>query len=345
MKSNTSKTKNSTGLKNCRVLALLIAVLVCLPLLLASCSKAGPSYDIDKEHPEDINGSDGNTGIKNDDAKPGDAENGNTPTGERKIIYNANVSAETKEFDKAVSGIEELAKKNGGYVQSSKITGSRISYGAGNRSARTATFVLRIPADNFESFMNTVGGIVNVTSSGRTSDDITTKYYDVRARLDALEAERASLSKMLEDSTDLQYLLTVQDKLYDVIYEIESIKATLRSYDTLTENATVTIDLNEVIEYTEQTELPTTFGERIANAFKESWGNFAHGFREFLIWLIYAFPTILVLAAIVAVVSGIVMVMVKHGNKKNERRRKAYRDNMDKLNNTPTDSDKTGSNK
>ena len=105
MKSNTSKTKNSTGLKNCRVLALLIAVLVCLPLLLASCGKAGPSYDIDKEHPEDINGSDGNTGIKNDDAKPGDAENGNTPTGERKIIYNANVSAETKEFDKAVSGI------------------------------------------------------------------------------------------------------------------------------------------------------------------------------------------------------------------------------------------------
>ena len=230
-------------------------------------------------------------------------------------------------------------------MQSSKITGNRISYGSVTRNARTATFVLRIPVDNFEGFMNTVGDIVNVTLIGRTSDDITTKYYDTQARLDTLEAEKASLSKMLEESKDLQYLLAVQDKLYDVIYEIESIKATLKSYDTLTENATITIDLNEVIEYTEQTGHPTTFGERIVNAFKESWSNFAYGFKEFLIWLIYAFPTILVLAVITAGIAVIVMVVVKHENKKNEKRRKAYRDNMNKPNNTSTDSDKTNNNK
>lgn len=345
MKSNILKTKNSAGLKNCRVLALLIAVLVCLPLLLASCGKSDPAYDSPEYDHSGIDSSDGNTGIKNNDGKTDgtgekkDLSEGANDSSVRKIIYNASISAETKEFDKAVSGIEELAKKNGGYVQSSKLTGNRISHSNGNRNARTAMFVLRIPVDKFEDFMNSVGDIVNVVTSGRTSDDITTKYYDTQARLDVLEAQKASLSKMLEESNDLQYLLLIQDKLYEVIYEIESIKTTLKNYDTLTENATVTIELNEVIEYTEQIVPPTTFGERIANAFKESWNNFADGFKEFLVWLVYAFPTILVLAVIFGTIACIVIAIIKHQDKKTAQRQKAYLENQEKQNKMQNGSD------
>ena len=41
-----------------------------------------------------------------------------------------------------------------------------------------------------------------------------------------------------------------------------------------------------------------TFGERVAEAFTESWKSFAEGCQNFAVWFVYAVPTILIIAAV-----------------------------------------------
>ena len=72
----------------------------------------------------------------------------------------------------------------------------------------------------------------------------------------------------------------------------------------------------EVVEYNELTEEPETFGERFAEAVKESWQSFFEGAQDFAIWFIYTIPTLLVLAVI-----ALAIIFFIRGLKKRHKRR------------------------
>lgn len=156
-----------------------------------------------------------------------------------------------------------------------------------------------------------------MTESQRTSEDVTTKYYDIKTRLKALEAERDSLTKMLSEATDLDYILKVQSKLYDVIYQIETHTATLKQYEVLTNFATVNLRLCEVIEYTPTVE--KGYFTRLWESFKDGWVAFGEGCADFSIGFVGGIPTLLLLAAIVAVVVVIVRKFLNKRKKKKEK--------------------------
>ena len=68
------------------------------------------------------------------------------------------------------------------------------------------------------------------------------------------------------------------------------------------------VDMNEVVEYIETVEEPASFGERIVEAFKESWKGFYDGVQNFVVWIVYALPTLLVMAVIVV---AFVLLIIK----------------------------------
>jgi hypothetical protein len=75
--------------------------------------------------------------------------------------------------------------------------------------------------------------------------------------------------------------------------------------------------VDEVVEYTKiQAEEPT-WGERLVEAFKESWEDFAVGFQNFTVGFLYAIPTLLVLSVIAVAVILILRVIIR-------RQRAAY---------------------
>ena len=248
------------------------------------------------------------------------AEMPNTSEFAAKIIKTVSMNTETKEYDNAISELDRLITENGGFVESSSTNGQSLDYNGVYR--RSAKYTIRIPAEKLNDFLSASQQLLNVTYSHSTSENITAEYYDIQSRLEVLRTERDALNGMLEKATDVDSMLSIRDRLYNVIEEIESYETRLRVYDSLVSYSTVHMTVDEVVEYTKvQVEEPT-WGERLVEAFKESWENFADGFQDFTVGFLYAIPTLLVLGAIAAVVVLILRNAIR-------RRRAARSDSKD----------------
>jgi type III secretory pathway component EscV len=166
--------------------------------------------------------------------------------------------------------------------------------------------------------------MIHVTSQNSNVTNVTSEYYDIEARLNVLEGERAVYEKMLQNAKTTSEMLSIQDRLYNVISEIEAFKTRLRVLDSQVSYSTVTINLSEVVEYTNVTTAETGFGERVSNAFSKTWQNFIKAAQTLLLALIYALPALIFLAA-AGLIAIVVVIIVKKAKKK---KRAAYLRNM-----------------
>jgi hypothetical protein len=243
----------------------------------------------------------------------------NTSEFAAKIIKTVNMNTETKEYDQAISELDRLITENGGFVESSSANGQSLDYNGVYR--RSAKYTIRIPAQQLDTFLSASQQLLNVTYSHSTSENITAEYYDIQSRLEVLRTERDALNAMLEKATDIDSMLSIRDRLYNVIEEIESYETRLRVYDSLVSYSTVHMTVDEVVEYTKiQAEEPT-WGERLVEAFKESWEDFAVGFQNFTVGFLYAIPTLLVLGVIATGVIIVLRAIIRRRRAAAERKR------------------------
>ena len=302
--------------KTIRILALMAALLVAM-MTLASCSRAD-NYATEEMAP----------GVSSSDQSTADGMEGGNASGtvgnlsgnyDRKIIRTVTMSCETKAYDDAITLIMTTLQANGGYVETSETTGT--GYENVKNSERRATYTLRVPAESLDTFLETLRANegIRILSQNASSNEITAAYYDTVSRLETLEAEKTSLTAMLEgftDYSDITAMLRVQERLYDVIEEIESLQTKLNIYDGQVAMSTVKLSLREVITYTEVVEPDPTFGQRMKEAFVESWSDFGKGWLNFFVWFVNAFPTLLVLAGIFTGIFFIISGLKKRKNRK-----------------------------
>ena len=252
-----------------------------------------------------------------------------TPTDsnpQRKIIRTVKLTCETKAYDQAISAIMTTLSAHGGYVEASSATGS--GYDGEKGAGRHATYTFRIPAEQLDAFLEAlrIDEGIRILSQNATSNEITATYYDTVSRLETLNAEKASLTAMLEgftDYKDISAMLQVQERLYNVIEEIEALQTRLNLYDGQVAMSTVYLTLDEVITYTAPVEEDPTFGERIARAFTKSWADFGQGCQDFAVWFVEAFPTLLVLAFIGGGIATIA-ITIHHKAEKKHRTAKEF---------------------
>ncbi len=265
-----------------------------LAFSLASCDSAGNYAD------ESIKGEIAGENGGNIDL---DLENSNIKDDsqyERKIIKTANVSAETKVFDDALGLVEELCASASGYIESSSVRGVSLDSGS-NR--RYASYTLRIPAENFDLFNEGLGGILNIVSSSSNADEVTASYYDIQSRIEVLELQKESLQTMYDNYTDykdINSLISLQDKLFAVIEEIESYKTMLRVYDDKVSYSTVHLSINEVIDYTEDTE-NDTFWQKLGKSISGGWDVFLTIMTGLVTTLAFLLPELVLVAIIITV--------------------------------------------
>ena len=212
-----------------------------------------------------------------------------------KIIYSGHAYIETTDFDTSLKALEEAVKQFGGFVQDSTVSGRSN----GDRTAvidRYAYYVVRVPAKQFDAFMSLTGQIGNVTSSGRSAENVTSQYTDYEARLKSLYTQEERLMDMLGTSGELESLIALEQRLAEVRYEIESIERNLRNLDQKLAYSTVNIDLQEVRDYTQTAPVQRSFWERLGDSFGDGWSGFARGVQNFIIWFAGALPTLILLA-------------------------------------------------
>lgn len=230
-----------------------------------------------------------------------------------KIVYTSNLSIQTKEWESSYSRLMELIDMSNGYVQRSNVSGGFTST-SGYYNEYYADLSIRVPSENYKSFLSSVDGIGTITDMNEYTDDITAAYVDTEARINALKLQEQRLLDLLKQSGDLSDLIEIESKLGDVRYQIESYQSIIKIYDNQVSFSTITVYLREVSTIV----IPKdTFGQRVVAALKGSANAVVNFFDGFVIALIYLAPFLLIVF--------IVLLVVLLATKKKRRARKAAR--------------------
>lgn len=228
----------------------------------------------------------------------------------RKRIRRVSMELETVEFDGALKIITEEMQKAGGYVEASSINGDR----AADSGGRSAQFTLRIPADKADGFIKMMGDNMTLLHQEESSKDVTLDYVDTESKVKSLQIEQERLLALLEKSDDLDAIISLEDRLSDVRYELEQNASTLRTYDNLISYTTITLNVSEVKRIT-QAESKST-GSRMKTGLMNSLFTLKDGFVELAVWFVVNLPYILFWGAVIGLSSWI---FVKKFYKKNKK--------------------------
>lgn len=219
-----------------------------------------------------------------------------------KMIYSADLSIQTTEYDAAVAELEYMVESFGGFVEHSDTSGDvrRNDDGTSQVVNRYANYTVRIPASRFKEFLSLTGTLGNVLSKSSYAENVTSQYTDYEARLSSLRTQEERLLSMLEKSDDVDSLIALEERLADVRYETESIERNLRNLDRQIAYSTVSVGLQEVEIYTPTKPVQRTFGEKMRDALSDGWSSFVRSLQYFLIDLTYSLPGLILFVLIVA---------------------------------------------
>lgn len=299
-----------------RVSVVTAAILVCA-FLLTGCGSSvmnearddammAPQESMDGKYSAGLSASDNYVYTESESSAEMTSPSATAPDTGRKLIKNVNLRLETKEFDMFHAELNARILSFGGYVQSSSVDGG--SYYSKNYR-RYATVTARIPAEHLEAFVSGVSEIANVTSRSENTNDVTLSYYDMESHVKALRSEYDTLIGILEKCKELKDVISVQSRITDVLYQIESYQSKLNNYDNLVAYSTVTMNISEVERETVVD--PETLGERITAGFNNTIAEISEDLEDFAVDFVANLPYLLIwvviITAVVLILRGVIL--------------------------------------
>ncbi len=240
----------------------------------------------------------------------------------RKLIRTVTMELQTLEFDTFTEQIDAMVTDLGGYVQSSSFNGNSIY----SSSDRNVGYTLRIPADKLDAFLEQIGGMANVTYRNEETQDVTLDYVDIEAHKESLQTEYDRLIELLAMAENVDAIVTLEARLSEVRYQIESYESQLRMYDNQVDYSTVYLTIDEVQRETQVEE--GTVWDRISTRLSDNFYQIGQDFENFTVWFVSSLPYIVIWAVIIAVlalaVSGILAAAKARENRR-QRGRQASR--------------------
>ena len=266
----------------------------------------------------------GANGLAASDAMPDAPSSGSSDINPDKIIYSADTTIETTEFDETIAGLNELIAQYDGWIESSSVNGANYySKSRGSASNRSASYTVRIPSENFQTLMNSLSTLGNIPYTHTYTQNVTAQYYDTQARMNAYKAQETKLLEMMDLAESVEDIIAIEDKLTDVRYMIESLQSSLNNWDRRVNYSTVDISVNEVSAYTPSAPVKVSYGERLVNSFVGSVKGAVEFFKDLLVFIVSMIPTLVILALLFFVFRPLFRKLFPKWKEKREARKAA----------------------
>jgi hypothetical protein len=224
----------------------------------------------------------------------------------RKITFSASYSINTKSYDADYKKINDMITQAGGYVsneETSDYTGVRANEG------RYTHLSARVPAKGYDSFLDSLSSVGEVMTKNKSSQDLTTEYFDTEARIQMLELRKERLMNYLVLATDAAEIIEFERELSSVLYELDQYQGNKRKIDQFVEFATVDVTLTELITPETIGKDGQPLGDRANDAFKMSKNNVNTFLENAAVFFAGAAPVIGLIALIIVIVLVIVKVV------------------------------------
>lgn len=230
----------------------------------------------------------------------------------RKLIKTVHMDVETEDYPAMIVAVGEKVDSIGGYIEFYE------SYNENNIGHRGCNYKLRIPAQKLDSFIDEVDEISNITYRQESVEDVTLQYVDLESHKKMLLEEQERLLELLTEAETIEDIISIESRLTEVRYQLESMESQLRAIDNKVTYSTIYLNINEVTRYTPPVEKGAW--ERMTTGFVENIYNVIDGIKEFGIRFVIAIPLILVYAVIL--VAAVVVIKIIKRSIVNRKRKK-----------------------
>lgn len=202
--------------------------------------------------------------------------------GEAKVVQHGQIITIVEDFAKFEQGLEAKVRAAGGKV-------SAYTENSASPQARGGQWTVRIPVAKFEATCDDIAALGHTTQRQMTSEDVTSQYVDLEARLkNEKRLEERLLDIIDKKAGDLKDVLAIETELSRVRQEIERLEGQRRVLADKTALSTLTIFVSEQPGYSPI--VATTFVGRIANTFWQSLRLLALAVETLVIVFIFLIP-------------------------------------------------------
>lgn len=220
----------------------------------------------------------------------------------RKLIRNVSITAQTTEYNELLSNVKNKINELGGYIESINETTNTWR----EPETHSASLIIRVPKDRADELISQVESSANITSSSENTEDVTLSYVDLESHKKTLEAEQTRLVELMERADTIEELITIENRLSEIRYQIESMESQLRTYDNKIDYTTINLNIEEVERIVPVAE--PGFFNKVTTGFMESLHGVIDGLVSFIEWLIISSPYLVVWGLII---TGIVIIIKK----------------------------------
>lgn len=245
---------------------------------------------------------------------------------EEKLVYHCNLELETLDYAGTMKSIKEAIAQYGGVIQSENETDSSYEWYYADYQKTQGTMrnyiEIRVPSKNYDSFVSALDGVGKITSKSSSIDNISQQYYDTTTQIEALKIQEKNLLAMMEQCTTIEEMITVQDRLTSVQYDINRLQTNKRYMDVDVAYSYVNISIEEVMEFRID-EVPVkknTFADRLVNTLKST----GSGFLMFLEIVLFLFIRLFPYLAIIGIILFFVLRKTIKEHKAEKKRRKEH---------------------
>ena len=226
-----------------------------------------------------------------------------------KVIHRASIGIIAEDFASEVEQVQELTANFGGFIESSHISGEERS-----SSGRFGEFTIRIPIASFNEMLERLEGLGTLSFLNTTAVNVSDQYADITSRLNSLRTQEGRILELIEIAEDLSDLLLLEERLGEIIYNIERLTGERNYLDNQIAYSTITIMISEHVDVLRSYDLAS-----------ESLGNiFISSLRALLM---FGLMSLRVLVALIPwlIFGGIVWLIIRMIRPKKSKRNKGVK--------------------
>lgn len=202
---------------------------------------------------------------------------------DKKIIKNASINFEIKDFKKYNSTFRDKVKQVGGYIAQEQQAESEYKI--------ENTLTIKVPVDQFDNAVQLlVTDIEKLNEKKITSDDVTTEFVDTRSRLESKKQVRLRYLDLLKQAKNMEEILSVQSEINDIQEEIESASGRIEYLSHSSSFSTINLTFYQILNPAVADPPKPSFSTKFSIAFKDGW----NWIQEVFIIIVSLWPLLLV---------------------------------------------------
>lgn len=183
------------------------------------------------------------------------------PPVQLKVIRNASLRFQVSDYRKSIRTIETIIKRYQGFVVNSNET--RID------NSLQSSLTIRVPSKNLDNLVEALADQAEFLDyKNISSEDVSTEFVDVSARLKAKQAVEQRYLDLLRQARTIKDILEIENQLRQIREEIESAQARINYINSQVAYSTVSV---EVYETRAAISSGNSFWVRLLNALKNGW--------------------------------------------------------------------------